>query len=190
MAEFFAETINDHFYEYRPCLYDRGIGYDHYRGNDLYKLAIDNHRWLYTYIRNVICLFTDVAQVSIAEQDILLGNTISPNPSQAIGAEAENEYEWEWRSYGQLREISFLRNDGFALPPIFAEFDPDLISANARVNHVFATPVGRTHYSRALIEGPTLSRELEEKGQKGANLIISRNLKIKEGQPPVAYIES
>ena len=190
LAEFFAETINDHFYEYRPWLYDRGIGYDHYRGNDLYKLAIDNHRWLYTYIRNVICLFTDVAQLSIAEQDILLGNTISPNPSQAIGAEAENEYEWEWRSYGQLREISFLRNDGFPLPPIFAEFDPDLISANARVNHVFATPVGRTHYSRALIEGPTLSRELEEKGQKGANLIISRNLKIKEGQPPVAYIES
>ncbi|MEE3233622.1 MAG: hypothetical protein VX294_05590 [Candidatus Latescibacterota bacterium] len=190
LAEFFAETVNDHFYEYRPWLYDRGIGYDHYRGQDLYKLAVDHHAWLYTYLRHVICNFTDVADLSPDEQDILLGNTLSSSPSQAIGAEADNLTEQQWRCYGQLREISFIRNDGFSIPPIFAEFDPDLISSSTRVNHVFATPVGRTHYSRALSEGPTLSRELENRGEIGANLIISRSLKIKEGQPPVAYVES
>jgi hypothetical protein len=190
LAEFFAETINDHFYEYRPWIYDRGIGYDHYRSYDLYKLAVDHHSWLYTYLRSVICLYTDVADLTPGEQDILLGNTLSQSPSQAIGAEADNLTEQQWRCYGQLREIAFIRNDGFPIPPIFAEFDPDLISSNTRVNHVFATPVGRTHYSRALSEGPTLSRELENRGEIGANLIISRSLKIKEGQPPIAYVES
>ena len=190
LAEFFAETINDHFYEYRPWIFDRGIGYDHYNSQDLYKLSVDHHTWLYTYLRSVICHFTDIADLNSGEQDILLGNTLLDSPCQAIGAEADNLTEQQWRCYGQLREIAFIRNDGFSIPPIFAEFDPDLISSSTRVNHVFATPVGRTHYSRALSEGPTLTRELENKGERGANLIISRSLKIKEGQPPVAYIES
>ena len=190
LAEFFAETINDHFYEYRPWIFDRGIGYDHYKSQNLYEISVRHHAWLYEYIRSVICHFTDLADLSSEEQDLLLGNTLLDSNSQPIGAEADNQTEQHWRCYGQLREIAFIRNDGFSTPPIFAEFDPDLISANNRVNHIFATPVGRTHYSRALSEGPTLSRELENKGEMGANLISSRSLKIRGGQPPVAYVDS
>jgi hypothetical protein len=190
LAEFFAETINDHFYEYRPWIYDRGIGYDHLEGEALYELAALHHTWLYRYLRAVVCRYTEASQLPAAERDILLGNSLDDNDIAAIGAGADSPAERLWRSYGQLRELAFIRNDGFPLPEIFAEFDPALIDADNRVNHIFAVPVGRTHYSRALREGPALCGELLAAGRPGANLIISRGVELSDTPTPTAYIRS
>ncbi|MGB0604082.1 MAG: hypothetical protein ACPGRY_03950 [Candidatus Latescibacterota bacterium] len=190
LAVFFAETINDHFYPYRPWIFDRGIGFDHYDGEALYALANRHHAWLYRYLRTVVCTCTELAERPQREQDLLLGNGLYDAPIEAVGAGAESEAERLWRCYGQLRELAFMRNDGFPIPEVFEEFDPDLIDADGRVNHVFAVPVGRTHYSRALGEGPTLCRQLIDESRPGANLIISRHLKLVETEPHTAHIDS
>ena len=72
LAAFFAETINDHFHPYRPWIFDRGIGFDHYEGETFYVLANRHHAWLYRYLRTVVCTCTELAERSTAEQDMLL----------------------------------------------------------------------------------------------------------------------
>ncbi|MBT4101256.1 MAG: hypothetical protein HOE86_26605, partial [Gemmatimonadetes bacterium] len=183
LADFFAETINDHFHEYRPWIYSRGIGFAALEGDELYAFSLRHHGWLYRFLRRVVTGFTEVAALPVDEQDLLLGNYLDDAQVGAIGAGAATQVERHWRSYGQLRELAFIRNDGFPLPEVFDAFDPDLIDADKRVNHVIALPVGRTHYSRALREAPTLARELTEQGRPGANLIITRRVEFTEDKP-------
>jgi hypothetical protein len=42
------------------------------------------------------------------------------------------------------------------------------------VNVTFLFPIGRTHVSRALREGPVLNADMESKKHMGCNLVISR----------------
>jgi hypothetical protein len=193
LAEFFAKTLNDHHYEYRPWLYSRGTGFAHLAGGELYRVATARHAWLYRYLRGILVRHTELSELPTDEQDALLGNFLDGQHIEAIGAEAETLAEQAWRSYGQLRELSFLRNDGFPLPAVFPEFDPALIQHRERVNHVIAAPVGRTHFSRMLKEGPTLTRELAVEGRPGVNLIIGRKLDLLADPAlpqPVACIRS
>jgi len=191
LSGFFAKTLNDHSYEYRPWVYSRGTGYADYQGETLYRLAVERHRWLYRYLRYVLTHHTELRELSSQEQDMLLGNYLDGIEIEAIGAGADGEAEKIWRAYGQLRELAFIRNDGFGIPEVFAEFDPDLIHDRKRVNHIIAAPVGRTHFSRVLCEGPSLARQLENEGRRGGNIIITRKLNIIEKQEyprPVAFI--
>lgn len=193
LADFFAETINDHFYEYSPWVYSRGIGYAHLSGEALYEMCVRRHDWLARYLRQIVVGYTEVAHLPVEQQDLLLGAFAGHRSVDPIGVSAPSLAERRWRAYGQLRELAFIRNDGFPLPMVFADFDPDVIDADRRVNHVIAVPVGRTHYSRALREGPTLAAELEAQGRPGANLIITRRYELvqRPGQPrPVVEIES
>jgi hypothetical protein len=193
LSGFFAKTLNDHSYEYRPWIYSRGTGFSEYRGEALYQLAVEHHGWLYRYLRFLIGNYTGIKEMKKPEQDMLLGNYLDGMEMEGIGAEADGNAEKMWRAYGQLREIAFIRNDGFPLPEVFSEFDPNLIRECTRVNHVIAAPVGRTHFSRALREGPTLARQLEKEGQRGGNLIITRKIDIHEKLEypcPVALIRS
>jgi hypothetical protein len=193
LADFFAETINDHFYEYSPWVYSRGIGYAHLSGQVLYELCVRRHEWLARYLRQIVVRYTEVAHLPEQQQDLLLGNFAGQRRIDPIGVSAPSLEERRWRAYGQLRELAFIRNDGFPLPVVFADFDPDVIAADRRVNHVIALPMGRTHYSRALREGPTLAADLESQGRPGANLIMTRRYEIvqRPGQPrPVVEIDS
>ena len=193
LAGFFAKTINDHSYEYRPWIYSRGNGYRDYHGESLYQLAVERHKWLYAYLRFIVARYTELRAMPELEQDLLLGNFLHPNKVAAIGADAEGGAEKIWRAYGQLRELAFIRNDGFRLPDVFADFDPELIKHRFRVNHVFAVPVGRTHFSALCAKALTLARELEQAGRRGANLIITRNIGVVEKSgyaKPVVQIDS
>ena len=193
LADFFAKTINDHAYEYRPWVYSRGTGFSLFKGESLYELATEHHQWLYRYLRFVVTHFTEVRELGLEDQNLLLGNCLDGLSVAAIGGEAEDRAEKLWRCYGQLRELAFIRNDGFPLPEVFADVDPDWIRAGQRVNHIFAAPVGRTHFSRALREGPTLAKQLEGEGRLGANLIITRKVWVYDSPEyphPVIHIHS
>ncbi len=174
LATFFSETINDHFDEYRPWAYSRGIGFDEFHDDELYDLADRHHRWLYGYLRNLVVTRTEAYHRPVTDQDLLLGRLESDVAIGAIGAGGTTDAERRWRAYGQLREIAFLRNDGFVLPPVFDGFGPSLVDARHRVNLVALYPVGRTHISRMLAEGPTLARELVADGQPAANILLTR----------------
>jgi len=65
-------------------------------------------------------------------------------------------------------------SDGFPLPEVFHEFDPEIIEADKRVNLAILFPIGRTHVSRAIREAPTLNQELQSNGHAGANILITR----------------
>ena len=194
LSGFFAKTVNDHSYEYRPWIYSRGTGYSDLHGDSLYSLAVARHQWLYGYLRFMVTRYTELKELPCAEQDLLLGNYLDGNRVEGIGAGAYGEAEKIWRAYGQIRELAFIRNDGLPIPEVFAEFNPDLIHDRARVNHVIAAPVGRTHFSRALCEGPNLARELEQEGRRGGNIIITRKIDILEKPAdfsrPIVIIDS
>ena len=175
MADFFAESLNDHFFQYAPWVYSRGDGFTHLTGDALYELSVRHHGWLYAYLRNLILTMTEMRERSPEEVAHLLGDMADAASLPAIGADADSAVERQWRAYNQLREIIFLRNDGFPLPQVFTEFDPAIIHADKRTNLVFLYPVARTHVSRAIMEGPTLAKELEAQRRPGANLLITRD---------------
>jgi len=180
MADFFAESLNDHFYEYRPWAYSRGIGFAHLEGDTLYALAVEHHRWLYRYLRQVVLHCTELQNWTAVDIAELVGDMETAGERPPIGADAESADERRWRAYSQLRELAFIRNDGFALPQVFPAFDPAIINADTRTNMAFLYPAGRTHVSRALMEGPTLTQEMEADGHPGVNVLITRDANISE----------
>jgi len=183
LASFYAETLNDHFYEYRPWAYSRGVGFDEYSDDALYGLAGRHHRWLYRYVREIITTRTGVRSLEPDKQDLLIGRWDDDGVFAAIAMGGDDsEAERRWRAYNQLREIAFIRNDGFPLPAVMSGFDPGLIDADNRVNILAAYPVGRTHVSSMLAEGPTLARELAAKGERAANIILARVPEIAGGR--------
>jgi hypothetical protein len=174
LTDFFAETVNDHRCEYWPWAYSRGSGFLCLTPEERYELAVKHHRRLYEYIRNLLIYRTELADCPAPERDHLLGDFTGTNELPGIGADAPTATERRWRAYNQLREICFMRSDGFPIPVVFEKFDPDIIAADERVNLAFLFPVGRTHVSRALREGPTLNRDLLKEGRSGANVLITR----------------
>ncbi|EFA85107.1 hypothetical protein PPL_02104 [Heterostelium album PN500] len=184
LAEFFAKTIDDHYSEYTPWFMDPkryplfnqyfddvGIMKPEYRESQ-YRLYWESHRSLYKLIHSLIrckTSFSHANQLSLLG-DVFIGPVTDSDciVVHAIGASAPERYEQLWRAYNQMREISFIKNDGFQTPFIFESIDPTDkhgLDTQSHVNHCFLSPIGRTHYSRALMEGPTL----------GDNLFITRD---------------
>eukprot|EP00727_Mastigamoeba_balamuthi_P005622 m51a1_g168 putative cysteine proteinase rd19a-like (3682) ;mRNA; r:545786-559930 len=202
LAEFFAETIDDHYSEYNPWFLDPkrcprwarefydtlGFALPGEPSERLYSLSWSVHRCLYPYLRSLIATRTSFASLPGEEADALLGNvTLSADGSNdavsvcAVGASAPAKWELLWRAYNQLREFAFIANDGFALPVVALSVDPDspALRCSRRVNHVFLYPVGRTHISRALMEGPTMR----------ANLFVTRDGTVADdGHGPLVCI--
>ncbi|MDD5136292.1 MAG: hypothetical protein PHN63_02960, partial [Candidatus Omnitrophica bacterium] len=209
---FFAETINDHFYEYTPWAYSKGTGYKKLSKEEIYALAAKHHQWLYRYMRNVIVELTDISELPENEQDLLLGNVSEDGVvTDAAGCDYErkpdgselNEGEGFWRAYDQLREITFIANDGLAameimkenpdlakkgfepnprypMPAVFDNFDPALIDADNRVNMTFMFPVGRTHQSKLIRSAASCNADRIAKGKPGLNAVITRFAPIQE----------
>jgi len=178
LTDFFAETINDHWYNYAPWIFDRGTAFSQLSADQLFALSVEHHWWLYRYIRTVLVRCTDLRTLAAEDVQALLGWMDGKEVVPGIGAGGESDVERRWRAYNQLREISFMHSDGFPTPPVFREFDPELVAADERVNVVFLYPVGRTHVSRTLREGPALNARLRREGRQGANLLITRHGEI------------
>jgi len=180
LSVFFASTIHDHFYPYTPWMYYQSGGFENHRGHkpEMYKLAWERHKWLYSYIRSLMTTRTELKDLPREEQDALLSNYTGRNRVNAIGNGMDTPVEAGWRAYGALREIAFIHNDKVPASETFTEFDPDIVDADHRVNQLLMFPIGRTHEQRILTEGPTLARELSEKGRVPSNIIISRHAKM------------
>eukprot|EP01113_Clastostelium_recurvatum_P014240 TRINITY_DN1772_c0_g1_i1.p1 TRINITY_DN1772_c0_g1~~TRINITY_DN1772_c0_g1_i1.p1 ORF type:complete len:2798 (+),score=717.51 TRINITY_DN1772_c0_g1_i1:242-8635(+) len=186
LAEFFAKTIDDHFHEYSPWSMDPkrvplfGRFYDDLGAllpqhrEEQYQAFWDAHRYLYHYIHTLVLIKgPSIGKLDDPVKGALLGKVrlsfLEGNTgadavvTQAIGAGGEGLYEKLWRAYNQIREVAFMRNDGFHLPPVFNGLDPadpQLLDSTRRVNHAFLSPIGRTHFSRALMESPSLNENI------------------------------
>lgn len=187
LSEFMAETIDDHFYEYNPWVYDpkrgaafAGSGFAGFyddlgilrpeRAEELYQVAWTHHRALYPFLRRLILEKTSLRTMDGPDQDLLLGKVELGRDAahdqltvRGIGAEAPGRWELLWRAYNQLRDLAFIRNDGFDTPVVFGEFDPnapDILDAAYRVNATILSPWGRTHYSRIPMAAQALGENI------------------------------
>jgi hypothetical protein len=192
LSEFFAKTIDDHFYEYNPWILDckRGSSWVHIYdelgtikpeyNQFLYSTSWIHHRVLYKYFNNLIHHHSDIVIKVPDENDrnLLIGlvnfgektdgseDTVqvtsigNSGVGEEFQASSTANFEALWRSYNQLREISFMRNDGFEFPVVFSSFDPNLaegLNASKKINLAILSPIGRTHYSRAIMESSYLN---------------------------------
>ncbi|GAM28533.1 hypothetical protein SAMD00019534_117090 [Acytostelium subglobosum LB1] len=195
LAEFFAKTIDDHYSEYTPwCLdpkryplfgrYFDDIGIMRADSREQqYQLYWQSHRALYRFIRALITTKTNSIQKQLGNDktlfDLFVGDvkiassgvdmdSVIVQPIGAGNGNNQRSFEQLWRVYNQLREVAFIKNDGFQTPVVFDRLDANDnkgLDVKSRVNHAFLSPIGRTHYSRAMMEGPTL----------GDNLFITRD---------------
>ena len=191
LSEFFAKTIDDHFYEYNPWFLDskRGSAFVHFYddlgivkkeySNLLYAISWSHHRTLYKFIRNLILNHSEIS-IKVPDEidrNLLIGLVsfgadengsedivqITSIGNSRVGEHEQNEiknFEALWRSYNQLREISFMKNDGFEFPVVFSSFDSKFnhgLDSNRKVNFAILSPIGRTHYSRAIMESSSLN---------------------------------
>ncbi len=140
LADFFAESINDHTFQYHPWCYVRGDGFSHLREEVAVPALNHASSWLYAYLRGIIMTFTEMKACTREEVSDLLGDMAAAAERLPIGADAQTIDERRWRIYNQLREIVFLRNDGFPLPQVFPQFDPAIIKSHERTNLVYLYP--------------------------------------------------
>ena len=193
LSEFFAKTIDDHFYEYNPWILDckRGSSWVHLYdelgtikpeyNQFLYSTSWLHHRVLYKYFNNLIHRHSDLA-IKVPnenDRDLLIGLVsfgdkedgsedqvqVTSIGCSGVGEEfqessGQKNFEALWRSYNQLREISFMKNDGFEFPVVFSSFDANLtdgLNSMQKINLAILSPIGRTHYSRAIMESSYLN---------------------------------
>jgi hypothetical protein len=109
IVDFFAESINDHWYHYWPWAYSRGIGFSDIPVDEKYAIAVERHTWLYNFIRGLYINRTELRDWSEKDCDALIGNFSGKKSITAIGANAATEVEQRWRAYNQLRELAFLK---------------------------------------------------------------------------------
>ncbi len=157
----------------------------------MYELAVEHHGWLYAYLRGVIMTFTEMKECHPEEVAELLGD-------MATAADAAAHRRGRAFPAGtpmaRLQPVARDRLPAQRWLPAAAGVPavrPGRSStAEQRTNLVFLYPIGRTHVSRALMEGPTLARELEAQGRPGANLLITRDGEVTQsgaGRPVLQH---
>ncbi|NQT89722.1 MAG: hypothetical protein HQ558_00515 [Candidatus Omnitrophica bacterium] len=222
LTMYFAETIDDHRYWYKPWALARGKAFADMPMERIYECAHFIHGELYDYLRELIIYRTDCRDMDTKERDLLIGalrqgsEELDPNDIQndrpdpehpeveAIGAyagRADAPYsERFWRAFGQLRETSFMMNDGYEempllrldpdinfeentaypIPVVLNDFDPNIIKASERVTEVMLFSTARTHQRGLLRTGPGLNEARQSQGKCGANVIITKDAELRK----------
>ncbi|MFH1566618.1 MAG: hypothetical protein ABIL09_01365, partial [Gemmatimonadota bacterium] len=91
LTDFFAETINDHWHQYAPWCFHRGTAFSRLSPEELFRLSVERHSWLYRYIRTVIVRCTDLRDLPAADVDALLGSMDDEGVVAGIGAGAQGD---------------------------------------------------------------------------------------------------
>ncbi len=166
LARFFDRTLNNHIFDCTPYHYDRerGAAFEDFGREERLELAARHHRWLYSYARRLLATKTVVATRGGEYADAWLGD--ADRDLLAVGVNAEEPAERFWFNYARLRDAVVLLHDGFPLPEVFLNLDPEAIGTDRRTNVVIVYPHGNTTVPVGLEQGPWLARE------HGVNLML------------------
>ncbi len=121
------------------------------------NLATRYHRWLYTYIRHLLAEKSELKDMPETYKNAWIGN--ADQSIMAIGVSVKDEAEKFWFSYARLRDAAVLRHEGYPLPEIFIDIDPNDIKCHERTNIVIVYPHGNTTVPVALEQGAKLAKE-------------------------------
>lgn len=161
IARFFDTTVNNHIFDYIPYHYhkQRGSGFESLFREEKLELAEKHHRWLYTYSRHLMATATDLKD----NADIWLGD--ADRDIMALGVNVTDEREKFWYSYARLRDAVVLRHEGYPLPKILLDLDPNILKCNERANVAIVYPHGNTTVPVAVEQGVKLAKD-------GINLML------------------
>ncbi|MGQ9607951.1 MAG: hypothetical protein ACUVWN_01490 [bacterium] len=159
IARFFDMTINNHIFDYIPYHYHKqhGAGFESLSREEKIDLATRHHRWLYTYIRHLLAEKSELKDKLESYKNAWIGN--ADESIMAIGVSVKDETEKFWFSYARLRDAAVLRHEGYPLPEIFIDIDPNDIKCHERTNIVIVYPHGNTTVPVALEQGAKLAKE-------------------------------
>ncbi len=159
IARFFDMTLNNHIFDYIPYHYhkQRGAGFESLSREEKIDLATRRHKWLYTYIRHLLTEKSELKDKPDSYKDAWIGN--ADRSIMAIGVSVKDESEKFWFSYARLRDAAVLRHEGYPLPEIFIDIDPNDIKCHERTNIVIVYPHGNTTVPVALEQGAKLAEE-------------------------------
>jgi hypothetical protein len=165
LARFFDVTVNNHIFDYIPYHYhkQRGAGFESLTREEKLELAGRRHRWLYTYARYLMTTETELRDAEPGYAEAWLGD--ADRDIMGLGVNVEDKRERFWFSYARLRDAVVLRHEGYSLPEIFSDLDPDVLKCNERANVVVVYPHGNTTVPVALEQGAKLAQE-------GINLML------------------
>ncbi|HUT73298.1 MAG TPA: hypothetical protein VM221_00500 [Armatimonadota bacterium] len=166
LARFFDITLNNHVFDCLPYHYhpERGAGFQGLNRQAKFELAARRHRWLYTYIRQLLATRSELAELGSAYHDAWLGD--ADRGVVPLGVRGEDETQRFWFGYARLRDAAVLRHEGFPPPEIFEHLDPAAIAHQRRANVAIIYPHGNTTVPVALEQGAKLSR------RAGINLVL------------------
>ena len=184
VATFFDKSLNIHIFDYVPYLYtrasfakDRGFN-DVFTRRELFELMARRYGWLYEYLRNVLVTRTELKLLDREDLEKLLtwGTDCDPKALEEGYIEASSFVF----KYARLRDLATLYHDGFFIPEILDNVDPEAIKGEERINVVILYNLGNTTAMTFLRRGPFL-HDLDEKGLD-INVIMTNFLR-KERDP-------
>ena len=192
IARFFDRTLNCHIFDYAPYLYTRASFSKDENFNDvftrreLFELIMRRHTWLYEYIRKAMTERTELKLWDKETVEKLL--TIGTDKDDIAAKEGYAEASKFVFSYARLRDLATLYHDGFFIPEVLDNVDPEAIKGDERVNVVIMYNLGNTTAMTFLRRGPY---HHEGKGPD-KNIIMTNFLKLgkdPESGKEVALVE-
>jgi len=178
VARFFDRTLNCHIFDYAPYLYTRAAFSKDENFNDvftrreLFELITRRHMWLYEYIKKAITERTELKLWDRETVEKLL--TIGTDGDDIAVKEGYTEASKFVFSYARLRDLATLYHDGFFIPEVLDNVDPEAIKGDERVNVVIMYNLGNTTAMTFLRRGPY---HHEGKGPD-KNIIMTNFLKL------------
>ncbi|MCD6562285.1 MAG: hypothetical protein J7K23_00010 [Thermoproteales archaeon] len=158
IATFFDKTLNNHIFDYAPYLYTRATFSKDKEFNDvftrkeLFELIARRHKWLYEYIKRNLTEKTELKLWDKKDVEILLTlGTDKDDVAERNGYLEASKFVFK---YARLRDLATLYHDGFYIPEILDEVDPNAIKGFDRVNVVIMYNLGNTTAMTFLSRGP------------------------------------
>ena len=184
VARFFDRTLNCHIFDYMPYLYTRASFSkdreyrDVFTRRELFELMARRHKWLYSFIREVLTKRTELKLLDPEDVEKLLTIGIDRDPLAA--RDGYLEASKLVLGYARLRDLATLYHDGFFIPEVLDEVDPSAIEHERRVNVVILYNLGNTTAMTFLKRAPYHHRG---KGPD-KNIIMTNYMRI--GKDPVS----
>ncbi len=176
VAEFFAETIYDHVFDYPWRIFSPMAGsgfsdYDYIMGSwlgegtpftreEIFAIQVEEHRWLGRYFDRLFRSRTYLRQAPPAYVDALLGTPETPPVGGPAASDPLHEREWFW--YTHKRDLAHVDQQGHRARGIFdvsAGKAAELFDDGNRPAVAIVCPPGRPHLLTFFEENPLYNRE-------------------------------
>ena len=148
IATFFDKMLNCHIFDYKPYLYCRARFAkdkefrDVFTRKEIFELMKRRYSWLYEYLKDVLLKRTELRFMDPSKAEKLL--TVGTDRDPLAAEEGYREAAEFVFKLARIRDLATLYHDGFFIPEVLEEVDPEAIKVDERVNIVILYNLGNT----------------------------------------------